>query len=117
MALVSLGWIFFRANSPVQAWEMFAAVLSPASYGVKHLSGSLYLLVAAVVVGYAATLLVAESMRRAEEAGQLRSRMMVLLGRKRWYWLPPLYVLFLALVLMVTLTQSTTTAQFMYRAF
>jgi hypothetical protein len=43
--------------------------------------------------------------------------MMALLARGRGYWLPPLYLLFLMAVLMVTLTESPTTTQLMYRAF
>ncbi len=44
MALINLGWIFFRANSLPQARHMLAAVVSPASYLSHFLSGSLYLL-------------------------------------------------------------------------
>ena len=117
MALVSLGWIFFRANSLERAQRMFAAVVSPVSYGVRRLSGTLYLLVVAVALGYAAAVLVAESLGRHVGGDAAGGGAMAALARKRWYWLPPLYVLFLALVLMVTLTQSATTAQFMYRRF
>src|SRR5215471_6399151 len=45
MALVNLGWIFFRSSSPQQARQMLAAVLSPATYNQHSLSGNLYLLV------------------------------------------------------------------------
>ena len=45
-ALVSLGWIFFRAHSLPKATQMLSAVLSPASYRSHVVSGSLYLLVA-----------------------------------------------------------------------
>src|SRR5271165_5996920 len=55
--LVSLGWIFFRANSLAKAGQMFSAVLSPASYSYHFVSGSLYLLVTALAAGYAIVLL------------------------------------------------------------
>src|SRR5271169_330603 len=58
MALVSLGWILFRANSLSQARQMLAAVLSPASYTSHFLSATMYLLVAALALGYAIVLLV-----------------------------------------------------------
>ncbi len=118
MAFISLGWIFFRASSLAKAGEMLSSVGSPSSYGVHYLSGSLYWLVLALAVGYAAVLLVGESLNRHSEATLTpTSGVMAVLARRRWYWLPPLYALFLALVLMVTLTQSASTAQFMYRAF
>ena len=118
MAFISLGWTFFRANSLAEAGAMLSAVTSPSSYFVHYLSGSLYLLVLALAVGYAAVLQVSESLdRHGADVRTATSGVMAMLARKRWYWLPPLYVLFLALVLMVTLTQSASTAQFMYRAF
>lgn len=120
MSLVSLGWIFFRAHALPNAAQMVSAVFSPASYSVHYLSGSLYLLVLALAVGYGAVLQMNDSLGRYTESARAlhgSSGMMVLLARKRWYWVPPLYALFLIVVLMVTLTQSATTAQFMYRAF
>jgi alginate O-acetyltransferase complex protein AlgI len=118
MALVSLGWIFFRANSLSQAQQMLTAVFSPASYAMHYLSGSLYLLVLALAAGYAVALALGDALKRQSESGQTAtSGALALLANKRWYWLPPLYVLFLAVVLMVTLTQTASTAQFMYRAF
>ena len=49
MALVNLGWIFFRSGSLAQAGEMFVALVSPASY-VRHvLHPSLYLLIVVIV--------------------------------------------------------------------
>jgi alginate O-acetyltransferase complex protein AlgI len=52
ISLISLGWIFFRANSLAEARQMLAAVLSPASYSSHFLSASLYVLVAALAAGY-----------------------------------------------------------------
>src|ERR1700757_3408778 len=53
MALINLGWIFFRANSLPQARQMVWTVVSPASYTSHFLSGGLYLLVAGLTLGYA----------------------------------------------------------------
>jgi alginate O-acetyltransferase complex protein AlgI len=120
MMLVNSGWVFFRANSLVTAGRMLSAVLSPVSYSVHYLSGSLYLLVLFLAIGYAAVLRVIESLNRhAADKGLRRTSncMMAMLARRRWYWVPPLYALALTLILMITLTQSATTAQFMYRAF
>ena len=120
MSLVSLGWIFFRANSLAKTGQMLSAVASPASYSAHYLSGSLYVLVLFLAVGYAAVLRMSESMNRhaeGDQAAENSSGMMAMLARKRWYWVPPLYALVLMILLMVTLTQSATTAQFMYRAF
>jgi D-alanyl-lipoteichoic acid acyltransferase DltB (MBOAT superfamily) len=44
VALVNLGWIFFRTNSIPERRPMLSAVLSPASYSARFLSGSLYAL-------------------------------------------------------------------------
>jgi len=121
-ALVNLGWIFFRANSLVQARQMLSAVLSPASYSSPFLSESLYLMVATLAIGYGTALLVIDALDRRpvdEEASaaSARSGIIALLARWRWYWIPPLYAVALLFLLIVTLTQGTSTAQFMYRRF
>jgi alginate O-acetyltransferase complex protein AlgI len=118
MAAISLGWVLFRAASLARAGEMLAAVISPATYSVHYLSASLYLLVLFLGIGYTAVLVIGDMLNRYMEieAGG-SSGMMATLARKRWYWLPPIYLLFLVVMLMITMTQSATTAQFMYRAF
>jgi alginate O-acetyltransferase complex protein AlgI len=118
MTFVSMGWVLFRANTLAKAGAMLLAAFSPSGYFVHYVSGSLYLLVLALATGYAAVLFVGRSLDRNLGCAQVDSfGTMAWLAQKRWYWLPALYLLFLALVLTVTLTQSTTTAQFMYRAF
>src|ERR1022692_353588 len=59
---ISLGWIFFRANSLVEARQMLSSVLSPASYFSRFLSGSLYALVAVLAAGYVIVLLMIEAL-------------------------------------------------------
>jgi alginate O-acetyltransferase complex protein AlgI len=120
MSLISLGWIFFRATSLQQAVQMLSAVFSPASYPSSFLSTSLYLLVAALAAGYAAVLLVDEVLENYSlEAAPVSSRSAIIaaLARSRWYWIPPLYGLALFVLLIVTHTQDSGAAQFMYRGF
>jgi hypothetical protein len=42
---------------------------------------------------------------------------MVLLARWRWFWLPPLYVLTLLFVWIITLSRGASAAQMMYGNF
>jgi len=117
-ALISLGWILFRANSPGQAREMLGAVAQPVTYGSHFLSSSLYVLVGILGGGYAAVLVVADALERlgagvsAENAG-----IWSLIARSRWFWLPTVYALALLVVLMITLTQQGGVGQMMYRSF
>jgi alginate O-acetyltransferase complex protein AlgI len=119
MALVSLGWILFRANSLTEAGQMLSAVISPASYANHALSTTLYILVAGIALGYALAIWVidtVESQHGEMEAGR-RRELIAVIARWRWYWLPPLYGLALLLLLFVTLTRGATAAQFMYNKF
>jgi D-alanyl-lipoteichoic acid acyltransferase DltB (MBOAT superfamily) len=122
IALVSLGWIFFRANSLAQARQMLSAVLSPSNYSAHFLSGSLYGLVASLAAGYVVVLSVIELLDRhspgteASTSGS-SSGIIAVAARNRWFWIPPLYVLLLLLVVVVTHTRGADAAQFMYRGF
>lgn len=119
IALVSLGWIFFRANSMLQAGTMLRAAISPRTYASHVLSPSLYALVAALALGYAIVLATIDALNRATEPDERSSRSTTLaaLARWRWVWIPALYVLALAVVLMITQTQEGGVGQFMYRSF
>lgn len=119
MLLINLGWIFFRANSLAQARLMLAAILSPEAYLSHVLSNSLYLLIAAIAVGYGIALLVIDAIERSSVPDQSTAPagFMSNLARWRWYWLPPVYALALLFLLIVTLTRGASTAQFMYNKF
>ncbi|MGO8986461.1 MAG: MBOAT family O-acyltransferase [Terriglobales bacterium] len=125
ISLVNLGWIFFRANSLHQARQMLAAILSPSTYRVHLLTGSLYLLVLALAVGYAIVLFTIDGLSRHSTEGDDAqsapagscSGPAVLLARWRWFWLPPLYVLTLLFVWIVTLSRGPSAAQMMYGNF
>jgi alginate O-acetyltransferase complex protein AlgI len=122
MSLVSLGWILFRANSLTEAREMLLAMVSPATYSSHVLSGSLYLLVGALAAGYAVVLMVMDTLDRYSDESDTSSEnppstTLALIARNRWFWIPPLYVLALLLVVVVTHTRGADAAQFMYRNF
>jgi len=119
IALISLGWIFFRANSLPQATQMLSAIASPASYLSHFLSSSLYLLVGMLAAAYAVGIAISPWTEiQVEETGtEQRPRTVAFLARWRWYWIPPLYALAMLFVLMITFTQNGGTAQLMYRGF
>ena len=116
MTLLNLGWIFFRANSLSIARPMLLALVSPATYAQHFLSGSLYALVLALALGYAISIAILDAIDRAAETPS-SAGFPAFLARSRWYWLPPLYALALAFLLIVTLTRGASTAQFMYNKF
>lgn len=120
IALVSIGWIFFRANSVTEVGTMLSALVWPATYSAHFLSGSLYLLVAGFSLGYTIVLVAAHALDGTGEdasAENASAGLTSLAARWRWYWLPPLYTVALFFVLIVTLTRGTSTAQFMYGNF
>ncbi len=122
MALINLGWIFFRANSLPQARQMWLAVLSSESYGSHFLSASLYALVAAVAAGYAFVVFIGDTIERYSSAAQISETasdggIVGFMARSRWFWIPPLYAVALIFLLIVTLTRGASTAQFMYNKF
>jgi alginate O-acetyltransferase complex protein AlgI len=117
-ALISLGWIFFRANSISQASDMLSALGSPQSYRAHFISSSLYGLIGIVAAGYGAVVLVGDALNRdISEAVPQRSGILQVMARSRWFWIPAVYALALLVVLMITLTQQGGVGQMMYRSF
>jgi alginate O-acetyltransferase complex protein AlgI len=51
-ALVSIGFIFFRAYDLTQAWNMLSVVFTPAAYRHFAMPRSFYILTSAIAVGY-----------------------------------------------------------------
>lgn len=51
-AMISLGWVLFRAHDVHQAWMMFGAALSPASYGQLTLRPNFYIVTTLIIAGY-----------------------------------------------------------------
>lgn len=126
MILVNVGWIFFRAHSLGQATEMLRAAVSPNAYRTHLLSSSLYFLVLAVAGGYTIVLFVQNLLKGHadgelnQEFAQSRSGDQTFTRTMfdwRWYWITPLYALALLFLLIVTLSQGTSTAQLMYGNF
>jgi hypothetical protein len=101
---------------------MLLGILWPANYVNHFLSGSLYLLVATVGIGYAVVLAISDLLARytpvaAADGVHRPSSILSVIARNRWFWIPPLYVLTLLIVLLVTHTRGIDAAQFMYRNF
>lgn len=118
IALVNLGWIFFRANSLADTGRMFRALLSPASYANQVLSPSLYLLVTVAGIAYAATLYIIDLLDcYAERDGAARSEALSLALRERWVWLAPIWAITCVLVLTLIPHQSRAANVFLYRYF
>jgi hypothetical protein len=51
-ALISVGFIFFRANDLTQAWMMLSAVLTPTAYWHFAMPRTFYMLTSTIAVGY-----------------------------------------------------------------
>jgi len=119
--LVSLGWIFFRANSLSQASRMLSAVVSPGSYLSHNISGSLYVMVFGLAIGYMLVLSINEFLDRYSVKTDASTRGLQgipwFIVRSRWFWLPAVYLIALFLVSVVTLTPGSNAAQFVYSRF
>jgi hypothetical protein len=100
-------------------------VFSPATYSQHLLSGSLYLLVLAVLAGYCLVQMIIDNLSKhvtAEiktqtSAAESHAGIAAFIARWRWFWLAPLYAVALLFLLIVTLSHGTGTAQLMYGNF
>lgn len=117
MALINLGWIFFRANSLAQARAMFVAALSPAGYATHFLSGSLYVLVIGLAAAYAVALLLIGALDHGLTQEAAPAGIIAAIARWRWFWLSPLYAIALLFLLIIEFSHGASAAQFMYRNF
>lgn len=103
---VSIGYIFFRAESFPQAFGMLKAIVSLGSYRRFTLDHSFYAMVFVAAAGYFAVigggmlLDRLEEFPRAQTAPGRAANLLALLARERWVWLVPI-VLVSALYLSV----------------
>ena len=117
---ISLGWIFFRANSLSQAHDMLSAIMSLTSYRAHFLSLNAYVLVTLVAAGYLVVLLVRWRLDAYAHVGPSPAPspgMVTRIAHWRWFWIPPLYAFALLLVLMIMSDQGGGAAQLIYRGF
>ncbi len=120
MALVNLGWIWFRAGSLSQASRMFTSLFSPGSYSRHFLHPSLYLLVAVVALSYAATLIATRALDHTANQTLTtppRSQAAAIALRNRWVWLAPIWAATCVLLLALLPHQSRAANVFLYRSF
>jgi alginate O-acetyltransferase complex protein AlgI len=119
MALICLGWIFFRADSLSQAGQMFRAVLAPGSYLDHFLPSSLYLSVGLLALGYALTLLAVQALDHfSDDSKQPKGNLLGIAARDRWVWLAPAYgFAMLAIALIISHLASAPMGPFVYRNY
>ena len=140
--LISLGYIFFRANDLGQALRLLRAVVAPRSYAFRYatLPHDYYLLVGLVVVGYFVYVGVAqllalwrtryrESLRdRARSSSTQGAGAWVHLSRavlgterileeQKWWWLTPVLASLLMVTTLSVFGQSSSIAPFIYALF
>jgi alginate O-acetyltransferase complex protein AlgI len=140
-ALVSLGWIFFRANDLEQALTMLRAVLSPSHYKYIVLPADFYILASVVIIGYFIyhVMEFLSAPWRALDKEELRSRIQTIvrigsmkslarvtgviaglfeLFRERiWYWLTPMILLLSLVSSLIAFLQNSAISPFIYTQF
>jgi alginate O-acetyltransferase complex protein AlgI len=140
-ALVSLGWIFFRANDLQQALTMLRSVLFPGHYQQIVLPADFYILTSVVISGYfiyhVMEFLLAPW--RALDKEELRSRIQTrvrigsmkswarvtgimvglfeLFRDRLWYWLTPMIFLLSLVSSLIAFLQNYAIAPFIYTQF
>jgi alginate O-acetyltransferase complex protein AlgI len=139
--LISLSYIFFRANDLSQALSMWRAVLAPRSYSLAYatLPTDYYLLVVLMVAGYFLCVGVAQlgihwksALRGNLLSGQMLTararpqwatltapllRIERLVAQNKWWWLTPVFVLLLMVTSLSFFGQSSNIAPFIYTLF
>jgi alginate O-acetyltransferase complex protein AlgI len=138
--LVSLSYVFFRANDLDQAFRMLGAVVTPRSYALAYitLSYDFYFLVSLMVGGYFIYVGIAQLLVLWSAYSQrLRDRLRMYatgvsvgrttlktvlsidgaLARNKWWWLTPAFVLLLMVTSLSFFGQSSNIAPFIYTLF
>ena len=136
-SLVSLGWIFFRANDLNEAFSMFGSVFSPNAYSHLAMPRSFYLLIAFVGIAYFAyegmgALLarwrasysgVSQPLvfgKRAEESiGVIAVELFEFVAQRMWWWLTPTIFVVALFITLAIFNRSAAIAvtPFMYTIF
>jgi alginate O-acetyltransferase complex protein AlgI len=141
-ALISVGFIFFRANDLTQAWTMLSAALTPTAYGHFAMPRHFYVLTSTMAVGYfvvttghalllswRARYSVAMSERREPAEGQRPvtvGDLTLMIGalcdfftERLWWWLAPALTILAFWAALVIHTQRAAIAvtPFMYTLF
>jgi alginate O-acetyltransferase complex protein AlgI len=126
---VSLGWIFFRAESTHQAAIMYRLVFSPASYAHTTLPLNFYRLTFLAMIGYFFVVGVgafldrcalgaqSESYGTAFRSSRALSSVMSLLARDRWVWVIPIAVVLSFYVLSLLHPRGPLVGPMMYQIF
>ncbi|NDQ57254.1 MAG: MBOAT family protein [Acidipila sp.] len=129
-AAVSLGWIFFRAESGHQAATLFRAVLSPASYLHHSLPANFYRLCIVAMLGYFAVVGIAAFLDRYALVGGAKAsdnsvagaprrstRVLELLARERLVWSIPIVLVLSMYFFLVLHPEGPQVAPMMYQIF
>jgi alginate O-acetyltransferase complex protein AlgI len=126
-AMVSLGWILFRANDLAQALLMLRLLFSADSYGHSALPPSLYIVTSAVMIGYFVYEAMAALLNRWREAysGQpdlprgsaAAVELEQLLRERVWWWLAPISFVALMVAGIMIFQENTPPKAFMYTRF
>lgn len=131
-AAVSLGWIFFRAESTEQAATMIKTVLSPAGYTHLALPANFYRLSVWAMIGYFAVVGIGALLDRLALAGQsataesagggaasplARNGMLAVFARDRWVWVVPIALVLSLYALLILRPQGPLVGPMMYQVF
>ena len=142
-AAVSLGWIFFRAESRAQAAQMFRAVFSPASYAHGALPPNLYRVTVLVAVCYFVAVWINMWLDKWSEAGEsdqvelepvapqqpagtprhiasssrMPVRIFAALARHRWVWAVPIVAILSLYLLLLLPLEGPLIGPMMYQIF
>lgn len=117
-AAVSLGWIFFRAETTMQAMTMFRAVLSPTSYRHSALSANFYVLTIVLLIAYFVVVALSALLDSIEMRGQAAtSGMSRTLVRDRWVWVVPVVAVLSLYIFLVLRPQGPLVGPMMYQIF
>ena len=124
--VVSIGWIFFRANDLGQATVMLESILAADSYRRLALPPTLYMLVPAVMIGYFVFSAVSMSIKRLDRTSNPEAEpdkrsaaveLLQLLRDGMWWWLTPMSLAALLTAGIVIFQENLPANPFLYTLF